>query len=192
MIVSAQTPYTILEYIASGGSVYDQIIDTIIAPNFHQKDELISELAVSYLNNKESVNKALKGGYFNYYFISSVKNQVHSSTSPFHFNVRQTSNQGIEASWLANSLEDDNEDLQYKMMIEEQQAILDEVLDEIHVTYFESEMFRMYYKEGLSFRKIEKVTGTDHVTVHSTVSNIRDKIFEQLEKRNIYNKERER
>lgn len=186
MIVTAQTPYTILKFIASGGSVYDQIIDTIIAPNYHYKEELISELAISFLGNKKSVDKALKGGYFNYYFIRTVKNQVHSSTSPFHFNVRQTSNQGLEASWLADELEDDQEDLQYKMMIEEQQDILDQVLDEIKVTYFEGEMFRMYYKDGLSFRKIEKLTGTDHVTVHSTVSNIRNRICEHLEKNNIY------
>lgn len=186
MVITAQTAHSIFTYIASGGSIYDQIIDTIIAPNYHYKDELISELAVSYLNNQESVNKALKEGYFNYYFISSVKNQVHSSTSPFHKNVRQTSNEGIEASWLADQLVDDNEDIEYKKMLDCQQEILDKVMDDIEVTYFQAQMFRMYYIEGLSYRKIEKETGVDHVTVHSTVSNIRDKIFEHLEKNNIY------
>ena len=31
--------------IATEGSEYDQIIDTMIAPNYHQKNELISEIA---------------------------------------------------------------------------------------------------------------------------------------------------
>jgi hypothetical protein len=47
----------ILEEIATKGSIYDEIINNIIQPNYHLKPELISELAISFLENRKKLNE---------------------------------------------------------------------------------------------------------------------------------------
>jgi RNA polymerase sigma factor (sigma-70 family) len=184
MILSAQTAYTILEHIARKGSIFDEIIDNIIAPNFHQKPELISEIAVSFLTNEKSVNKAIKGNYFNYYFIRVVKNQLHSKTSPFHKNVRKTNTMAIPVSEI--DIEDEEDDLQYKMLNERQNDLLTDVLDEIKVTWFEREIFRLYYEEGMTYRAIEAETGVDHSLCWVTIKKIKGRIKKQIRLKDIY------
>jgi len=183
MIYTAETAYSILNYIASAGTIFDQIIDEMIKPNFHQKPELISELAVSFLGNEDTVNKALKNNYFEYYFIRAVKNQVHSKTSPFHKNCRLSICSDIEPEWFDK--EEDTSDIEYKMLNERQNDVLNEVLNSVHVTYFQSEIFKLYYYEGLSYRQIEKEHGVDHVLCHSTVKRVKKLINEQIKKYDI-------
>jgi RNA polymerase sigma factor (sigma-70 family) len=185
MIYTAETAYTILTLIASAGTVFDQIIDQIIQPNYHQKPELISELAISFMTNETKVNKALKDNYFEYYFINAVKNQVHSSTSSFHKNCRKTITSDVEIEWLDNHIDDSDEEIQYKMLNERQNDALNEVLDNTSVTYFQSEIFKMYYVEGKTYRQIEKECGVDHVLAHATVKKVKSKILEQIKKYDI-------
>jgi len=77
----------ILKEITTPNSIYDEIIDNVIRPNFQIKPELISELAISFLENEKKVNEVIKQGYFLYYFIRAVKNNVHSNTRPFYKNT---------------------------------------------------------------------------------------------------------
>ena len=65
----------ILKEISSRGTIYDEIINNIIQPNFHLKPELISEIALSFLENREKIEMVIEQNYFLYYFIRTVKNQ---------------------------------------------------------------------------------------------------------------------
>ena len=78
----------ILKEISSKGTIYDEIINNIIQPNFHLKPELISEIALSFLENREKIEMVIEQNYFLYYFIRTVKNQIHSKTSGFYKNTR--------------------------------------------------------------------------------------------------------
>ena len=49
----------ILKEIAQKGSIYDEIINNIIQPRFDLKPELISELAISFLENRTKVQQAI-------------------------------------------------------------------------------------------------------------------------------------
>jgi hypothetical protein len=77
----------ILTEIATPGSIYDEIIENILQPRLHLKPELISELAISFLENKIKVEEVINKGYFLYYFIRAVSNNVKSNTSPFYKNI---------------------------------------------------------------------------------------------------------
>ena len=184
MILSAETAYSILQLIASAGTVYDEIIDNMITPNFHQKPELISEIAISFLSNQEKVEKALKGGYFNYYFINVVKNQVHSKTSPFHKNCRKSNAYAIPVDEI--DIEDEQDDLEYKELNEVQNDILNEILEDITTTWFDSEIFRMYFEEGMTYREIEAKTQIDHCLAFTVIKKLKAKINKQIEQRDIY------
>jgi hypothetical protein len=74
---TAHTVTTILNEICKNGGEFDEIINTIIAPNYHQKPELISELALSFYSNEKSILKArskiLKWNQFHYlHFLLSI------------------------------------------------------------------------------------------------------------------------
>jgi RNA polymerase sigma factor (sigma-70 family) len=184
MVLSAQTAYSILSLIASAGTIYDEIINTVIQPNFHQKPELVSEIAISFLNNQDSVNKAIDGGYFNYYFINVVKNQVHSKTSTFHKNVRKTSTCSIPVDEI--DIVDEQDDLEYKILNEKQNDILVEVLDDIKVSWFEKEIFQMYFEQGMTYRAIESKTGIDHCLCFTVIKKLKSKINKQIKEKDIY------
>lgn len=183
---SGHTAHSILKLIASAGTIYDEMIDNIIQPNFHQKPELISELAISFLNNDKGVNKALKGGYFNYYFIRAVKNQCHSKTSSFHKNVRKTSAYAIPVDEI--DIIDEIDDLEYKQLNERQNVILENVLDDIKVSWFQREIFDLYFKEDYTYRQIEQEFNIDHVLAWTVINKIKKKIRKQIGSKDIYNK----
>lgn len=180
---TAHTISTILQEICKTGSEFDEIINTIIRPNYHQKPELISELAVSYFSNEENVIKAIRNNYFKYFFIRSVKNQVHSSTSSFHKNCRKS----IGADLSDNFDEiDAMDDIMRKELIEEKYNIIKDALDKVRVTYFQSEIFKMYYFKNYTYRQIEKECNIDHVLAYLTVKKVVEKIKKQIKNKNIY------
>jgi len=179
MIISAHTACSILTLIASAGTVYDEIIDNIIAPNYHQKNELISEIAISFLSNETKVNQALEQGYFNYYFINVVKNQVHSKTSSFHKNVRKSNVYAIPVDEI--DIVDEQDDLEYKELNERQNDILNDILSSTKTTWFDAQIFRMYYEEGMTYREIEERTQIDHCLAFTVIKKIKNRIKKEIE-----------
>lgn len=176
----------ILTEVCQKGSIYDQVIDNIITPNFHQKDELLSELAIQFHSQEKNIIKAIDGGYFKYLFIRIVKNQVHSSTSPFHKNCRTQSNNSFDISESFLDLEDDDFELNDKLLKEEQQSLLEHTLKQIKTTWFEIEMFNLYYKQNKTYRQIEQELGIDHCLIFLTVKGVKEKIKKQISKKDIY------
>lgn len=188
MILSAQTAYSILTYIASAGTIYDEIINNMIEPNFHLKPELISEIAISFLGNQDKVNEVIKNGYFNYYFIMTVKNQVHSKTSSFHKINRMTKgvfNEPIET--FAMNMDDGSiQDKEEQEIKEKQLQLLEEILNDTKVTWFEKEIYDLYFHKGYSYRQIEEETGIDHCLAWTKIKNIKNRIKKQMNNSDIY------
>lgn len=180
---TAHTVTTILEEICKKGSEFDEIINNIIAPNYHQKNELISELALSFYGNEVSVTKAIKNNYFKYFFIRSVKNQIHSSTSSFHKNCRMSVGSDLNDNF---DHIDDSFDYNRKVLIEERYEAVQEALTKVKVTFFESEIFKLYYYKDYTYRQIEKECDIDHVLAFITIRKVVEKIKKQLQKNNIY------
>lgn len=185
---TAHTVTTILQEICRKGSEFDQIIDNLIAPNYKQKPELISELALSFYSNEGSIDQAIKKNYFKYFFIRTVKNQVHSKTSPFHKNCRMTIVDQLNCSDsdLLNEIDDDA-DINKKLEIEEKIDVVEEALNKTNVTYFEAELFKLYFFKDYTYRQIEKECDVDHVLAWLTVKKVLNKVKKQIKRKNIYN-----
>ena len=60
----------ILIEITKRGSIYDDIMNNLLTPRIDLKPELISEISISFLENKEKIEKVYEMGYFKYYFIN--------------------------------------------------------------------------------------------------------------------------
>lgn len=154
------------------GSIYDEIIDNILGKNTSIKPALISEIAIGYLNNQDSVIQAYDEGYYKYYFIRTVKNQVNSTSSPLYKN-NVVQERDFDAELLTN---EDCDDIQYKIELEAKHELLQEALDNTNVNWFDAELFKYYYVDGLSYRQIEEEYGVDHVLAFVSVKKTKKKI----------------
>jgi hypothetical protein len=162
----------ILIEICKEGSIYDDIINNIIKPNYHLKPELISELSISFLENEEKVTSVIEGGWFTYYFIRAVKNNVHSNTSPFHKNTR------VKENLYYDNIEipDDEDDILKKIDDEEKYLKIDRTYTKIPKTHFQELVFHEYFTKDKTYRQIGDEIGVSHCLVFHEVKKIKEKI----------------
>ncbi len=179
-----QTVSNIINEIATKGSIYNEIIDNLIAPHLHYKNDLLSIITIDYLNNATSVAKAINKGYFKYYFIMTVKNQVHSKTSKFYKEVKLTSFKVEE--FMEEFI--DVEDLfgmEYKMEQEDKMNIVKQIRKTTKISYFESECIRLYFDEGMTYRAIAKEYEVNHTLIFHVIKTVVATYKEQLNKKYI-------
>ena len=176
----------ILEEICKPNSIYDEIIENILYPNLHLKGELVSEIAIGFISNQIKVIEAYNKGYFKYYFINTVKNQVHSKTSSFYKITKSSITQDFNDE-IYNTITDDDL-IQEKRDMEQKYILLNEALENTNLKWFEIQMFNEYYGEGKTYRQIEKDTGVDHCLVFHNVKNAKTKIINYIEKKTNYTK----
>jgi hypothetical protein len=166
----------ILIEITTKGSVYDEIINNLLTPRVDLKPELISELSISFLENKKKIEEVYELGYFKYYFINAVKNQVHSNTSSFHKNIRI---QDYEFYEEFLDIKDDD-DLDMKILFEEKLDRVNEVYKGVKKSWFEDKMWEEYFINNKTYREIEREYGLDHCLVFHNVKKVKDKIIKQI------------
>lgn len=169
----------ILEELYNTESEYNQIIDKLIAPHFHYKDDLLQEICLSYLSNKNKVQKAIDEGYFKYYFIMTVKNNVHSSTSPFHKNIRLNNKVQVEQDVQIEEIIDEY-GMEYKLEMDEKYEQAKQLRKNVKMNYFESEMMRLYFDENMTYRAIAEEYDINHTLVFLTVQNVLERIKKQI------------
>lgn len=165
----------ILQEICTKGSIYDEILDNILGRNIHLKMELISEISLSYLENKEKIEEIYAQGYFKYFFIRTITNQVHSNTSPFYKNVIATSLDSINNDY--DIIDESEETIQNKIEFEKKLELVDKTYKDIKKTWFDDTIWIDYYKNNKTHRQIEKDWGIDHVLSWHTINKLRKKII---------------
>ena len=117
----------------------DAIINKITSNNA-LKDDLKQDLFVILSEkDEEFIKDAYENHYLTYFCIRILKNQYHSSTSPFHKTHRKNKGQEI------NNLELEDEDYDY-IMDEDIELILS-IIDE-NLDYVDRELIKIYYKLG--------------------------------------------
>ena len=166
----------ILEEIVKKGSIYDEVLNNIIQPRFDLNPELISELAISFLENRTKVQQAIDNNYFLYYFIRAAKNQVHSKTSGFHKNTR-IKDYTQEFNF---DIVDENE-IELKKEKEEKFLAIDKIYTTIPKTYFQEWLFHEYFTFNKTFRQIAKENDISHTLVFHEVTKIRKIIQEKFD-----------
>lgn len=164
---------TILTQIATKGSIYDEVIDNIIRPNFQLKPELISELSISFLENEKKVDEVIDKGYFLYYFIRAVKNNVHSNTSPYYKNITIKDNIYYDNIELI-----DDVDIEKKIDNELNYLKIDKAYTQIQKTHFQEFVWHEYYTKGKTYREISNEN--DNVFSYSLVFHEVKKIKNKL------------
>ena len=165
----------ILEEIATKGSIYDEILTNLLAPNLHLKPELISELAISFLENEKKVNEVIKGNYFLYYFIRAAKNNIASNTSPFHKNVRIKDNMFIDNIDL-----EDLTDIELKIEKEEKYLLIDKNYIKIKKTHFQDLLWTQYFVQGKTHREIARDLEISHCLSWHEIKKVKDELIKNI------------
>jgi hypothetical protein len=137
--------------------------------------ELISELAIGFLENEEKVNEVIKQGWFKYYFIRSCVNQIKSSTSGFHKNTRIKDFQYIENIEII-----DISEIELKMIKEEKYLVIDKIYTTIPKTYFQEYLWHEYFLKGKTHRQIGKENNISHCLSFHEIKKIKDQIIKKL------------
>lgn len=175
--------------IATEGSIYNDIINNIMQDNNHQKNELISEIAIGLLGGsnerKEALVNILNSGGFKYYFIRIIITQIKSNSSGFHRNARETISNRLKAvsgdlSHL--NLIDDDEDRNNKIQVEINLKRLQQARKQTKCSYFEREIFSMYYDAKMTYREIAEDANISLTLAYFTVKNMQDKLRKIINK----------
>ena len=146
----------------------DAIINKITSNNA-LKDDLKQDLFVILSEkDEEFIKDAYENHYLTYFCIRILKNQYHSSTSPFHKAHRKHKGQEI------NNLELQDEEYDY-IMDEDIELILS-IIDE-NLDYVDRELIKMYYKLG----EYNRFTGRKRdISCDKPISSLR-KVKKKLE-----------
>jgi hypothetical protein len=169
----------ILREIVTEGTIWDEIIENIIHPNSHLKPELISEISLGYLENKEKIEDVWEKGYFKYYFINTVRNQIRSNTSSFHKNIRITDYKTFDEG-LDIMDESTDDDILHKIEKETKIGTVKNILNRLPISWFEHQMFIEYYFNNRTYRNIEEEYTLDHVLVWKTVKKVREMVITEI------------
>lgn len=169
----------ILNEICKKGSIYDEIMSNVLNPRLDLKPELISELALSFLENKEKIVDVYEKGYFKYYFINACRNQVHSSTSSFHKNIRIKDYEYID-NYIGLL---DEDDIDQKIEFEKRLETIQETYKGVKKSWFEDKMFDEYFGKNKTYREIEREYGLDHSLVWVNVKKVKDRLIDKLKQK---------
>lgn len=164
---------------ATPGGFYYSIIDNITGNKKHTRG-LISEIALSYLERRSVITQKLKEKDFRYYFVRTVMNQYKSSTSSFYFNNVKTNVDLDYTEYLSIPDEDEIDD---KIREEVRLTWLENVIEgrsDVKMSWFENQMFRLYYIEGMTYRKIQEEWGINFLTAYNTVKELKEKIKKEV------------
>ncbi len=144
---------------------------------------LVSELSLYYLERREETTKKINEKNFKYWFIRTVINQVKSKSSPFYKNYVKIYSD-VDISKYSELLEDvSDDDIEHKIIKERKHKWLESIIEgksDVKMTWFENQMFKLYYIEGKTYRAIQDEWGVNFLTVFNTVKELKEKIKKKV------------
>lgn len=138
------------------------------------RDDLFQEIMVILLSKPKKLIESWENGWLKYYFVNISSKQFFSSTSPFHKKYRNKNSEMVDI------VEEEDDDLKYKEDIENKFNILNDIYNKTQFTWYENQILDYYFKQNLSYKKIEKETGVDSVSAYITVHKCLNKIKDNL------------
>ena len=121
-----------------------------------------------------------------------IKTQARSVTSPFHKKYRQKGSMHYQNNYEVTDIlvmqdDDDTNEVENDYILKK--LLYDDILHMLENDFPSNSgevlLFKLYYIEGHSYRKIEDLTGISYSTVWKSVQKIRNHLKKQIIKKNI-------
>lgn len=146
-----------MAYNVCGGNGSDDLLSFVI-------EEL-------YKCDQKRINEIIEKKQMTFYIARVIINQYYSKTSRYYYKYKKYYEYHV--TQIVEAITEDKIDdiIEQKELIEKRLNWIDEKLKDLY--WFDSEVFKIYYKEGFSLNKMQKETKINRNTLHKAISNVK-------------------
>ena len=139
-------------------------------------DDLFQHCIEVLLTDKdqEKIQSLVDKDQLNYYFTAILIRNYHSSTSRFHYIYRKGSDIRSDKDVYELDIPQEEFDAAKEAKI----SFIEDAIKEL--TWYEREMVKLYFYEGMSYRKISEYTKIPKTSVYNSVTKIKENIKNKL------------
>ena len=137
------------------------------------EDLLHETILALYNSDKEKIKYVIEQKKLTFYIVRIMMNQYHSNTSPYHKKYRKQYNQKQLKDFYIYTKEPLTKE---KMkQLEEQEDRLQWIEDKLkHLSWFDVEVFKIYYRENYSLNTMSKATKINRSTLGKSIRYIKN------------------
>ena len=137
------------------------------------EDLLHETILALYNSDQEKIKYIIEQKKLTFYIVRIMMNQYHSNTSPYHKKYRKQYNQKQLKDFYIYTKEPLTKE---KMkQLEEQEDRLQWIEDKLkHLSWFDVEVFKIYYRENYSLNTMSKATKINRSTLGKSIRYIKN------------------
>ena len=137
------------------------------------EDLLHETILALYNSDKEKIKYIIEQKKLTFYIVRIMMNQYHSNTSPYHKKYRKQYNQKQLKDFYIYTKEPLTKE---KMkQLEEQEDRLQWIEEKLkHLSWFDVEVFKIYYRENYSLNTMSKATKINRSTLGKSIRYIKN------------------
>jgi len=147
-----------------------------------QSDDLlhfvIEEL---YKCDQKKINEVIKKKQMTFYFVRVMLNQAHSNTSRYHYKYRKYYQYhiafGLDNIAKEDLTENSEEEIENKIEMEQRLNWIEQKLTDLY--WFDTEVFKIYYREGFSLSDMQRATGINKNTLYKAIRNVKNYLINE-------------
>jgi len=135
-------------------------------------DDLLSFVIEElYKCDQNRINEIIEKKQMTFYIARVIINQYYSKTSRYYYKYKKYYEYHV--TQVVEAITEDKIDdiIEQKKLVEKRLNWIDEKLKDLY--WFDSEVFRIYYKEGFSLNKMQKETKINRNTLHKAISSVK-------------------
>lgn len=161
LTVNYETLYQAAKNITKGHQLTDDLFQHCVEALLTDKDQ-------------EKIQKMVDANQLHYYFTAILLRNYHSSTSRFHYIYRKGSDMIAEKDVYEVDVPED----EYDGLKEAKIAFIEQEIEKLD--WYDRQMVRLYFYEGMSYRKISDLTRIPKTSVYNSITQIKNKIKDKL------------
>tara|TARA_R100000322_G_scaffold101726_2_gene64405 strand:- start:1640 stop:2167 length:528 start_codon:yes stop_codon:yes gene_type:complete len=156
---------------------YSNLLDISkrITSNRHPdyEDLLHETILALYNSDKEKIKYIIEQKKLTFYIVRIMMNQYHSNTSPYHKKYRKQYNQKQLKDFYIYTKEPLTKEK--IKQLEEQEDRLQWIEEKLkHLSWFDVEVFKIYYRENYSLNTMSKATKINRSTLGKSIRYIKN------------------
>jgi RNA polymerase sigma factor (sigma-70 family) len=120
--------------------------------------------------NEEKIQSLIDKNQMQYYFVSILIRNYHSSTSRFHYEYRKIDDYRADKDVYEVEIQDDEFDADREAKI----SFIEGQLDKLD--WYDRQMAKLYFEENMSYQKIAEFTKIPKTSCYNSITQIKNKI----------------
>ena len=159
-----------------------EISKRITSNKYPDYEDLLHESIIAlYNSDKEKIKDIIEKKQLTFYIVRIMMNQYQSNTSPYHKKYRKQYNEKQLKEFYIYTKEPLTKEKMKKL--EEQEDRLQWIDEKLKgLSWFDVEVFRIYFREGFSLNKMQKETKINRSTLGKSIRFIKNFLKNEKQK----------